>query len=134
MKRLLSLILGAWVAMTAAAAQGADPINDVIGGQLQSFNDRDVQGAWHYASPTIKDLFGDARNFGVMVQRAYPMVWDNADVRFLDRREIAGNLWQKVMIRDAQGGLHMLDYQMIQTPDGWQINAVQLLRAPDIGV
>ena len=84
-------------------------------------------------SPTIKRLFGDPGNFGMMVQRGYPMVWDNADVRFLDLREIAGNLWQQVMIRDANGGLHMLDYQMIETEDGWQINAVQLLPAPDVG-
>jgi hypothetical protein len=37
------------------------------------------------------------------------------------------------MIRDQLGGVHMLDYQMIQTPDGWRINGVQLLRAPDVG-
>ena len=69
----------------------------------------------------------------MMVQQGYPMVWDNADVRFLELRDVAGNLWQKVMVRDAKGGLHILDYQMIDTADGWQINGVQLLPAPDVG-
>jgi hypothetical protein len=68
-----------------------------------------------------------------MVQQGYPMVWDNADVRFLDLRDVAGFVWQKVMIRDAQGALHLLDYQMIETADGWQINGVTLLPAPDVG-
>ena len=48
-------------------------------------------------------------------------------MRFLELREIAGRLWQMVMIRDAQGDLHVLDYQMIETAQGWQINGVQLL-------
>ena len=119
--------------VTAAAAQDATAIEDVIGSQLEAFTDRDIDQAWTYASPNIKRLFGDPGNFGMMVQRGYPMVWDNTEVRFLELREIAGNLWQKIMIRDADGGLHMLDYQMIQTGQGWQINGVQLLPAPDVG-
>ena len=37
------------------------------------------------------------------------------------------------MVRDALGALAILDYQMIETPDGWQINAVQVLPPPDVG-
>ncbi len=133
MKRILAIVLGFWIAATAAWAQDADAIEGVIGNQLEAFNDRDVDAAWQYASPNIKRLFGNPGNFGMMVQQGYPMVWDNADVRFLELRDVAGNLWQKVMVRDAQGGLHVLDYQMIETADGWQINGVQLLPAPDVG-
>ncbi|MFA8443308.1 DUF4864 domain-containing protein [Yoonia sp.] len=131
--RILALVLGFWIAATAAAAQDSDAIEDVIGSQLEAFNNRDVSEAWQYASPNIKRLFGSSDNFGMMVQRGYPMVWDNADVRFLELRDVAGNLWQKVMVRDAQGGLHILDYQMVETAEGWQINGVQLLPAPDVG-
>ena len=134
MARISAALLALFLTVTAAFAQDAAAIEDVIGSQLEAFNDRDIDEAWRHASPTIKRLFGDPGNFGMMVQRGYPMVWDNADVRFLDLREIAGNLWQQVMIRDANGGLHLLDYQMIETDDGWQINAVQLLPSPDIGV
>ena len=114
----MAAFLGVFLTVSGAFAQDATAIEDVIGSQLEAFNDRDIDQAWTYASPNIKRLFGDPGNFGVMVQRGYPMVWDNAEVRFLELREIAGNLWQKVMIRDANGGLHLLDYQMIEGPDG----------------
>ncbi len=133
MMRILSLVLGLWLAATSVFAQDSDAIEGVIGNQLNAFNDRDINAAWQYASPNIKRLFGNPGNFGMMVQQGYPMVWDNADVRFLELRDVRGNLWQKVMVRDAQGGLHILDYQMIETADGWQINGVQLLPAPDVG-
>jgi hypothetical protein len=61
------------------------------------------------------------------------MVWDNADVSFLELRDINGFLWQKVMVRDKNGSLHILDYQMVETAEGWQINGVQLLPTPDVG-
>ena len=109
--RILVVVLSLWMAATPAFAQDSDAIEDVIGSQLQAFNNRDVSEAWQYASPNIKRLFGSSDNFGMMVQRGYPMVWDNADVRFLELRDVRGNLWQKVMVRDAQGGLHILDYQ-----------------------
>lgn len=133
MKRIFAAVFGLFLTVMPALAQDAQAIEDTIGSQLEAFNNRDVAQAWTYASPNIQRLFGDAGNFGMMVQRGYPMVWDNADVRYLELREIAGNLWQKVMIRDRNGGLHMLDYQMVNTENGWQINGVQLLPAPDVG-
>lgn len=133
MGRIFGLVFGLWFAATSVVAQDGDAIEGVIGSQLQAFNDRDVQEAWQYASPNIKRLFGDPANFGMMVQQGYPMVWDNAEVRFLELREIAGQQWQKVMVRDANGGLHVLDYQMVETETGWQINGVQLLPASDFG-
>ena len=131
--RILALVFGFWMAATAVFAQDSDAIESVIGNQLEAFNDRDISEAWQYASPNIKRLFGDSGNFGMMVQQGYPMVWDNADVRFLELRDLGGMVWQKVMVRDAQGGLHILDYQMIETAQGWQINGVRLLPAPDVG-
>ncbi len=131
--RILAFVFGFWMAATAVFAQDSDAIETVIGNQLEAFNDRDISEAWQYASPNIKRLFGDPGNFGMMVQQGYPMVWDNADVRFLELRDQGGMLWQKVMVRDAQGGLHILDYQMVETAQGWQINGVRLLPAPDVG-
>jgi len=131
--RVLVFLLGLWMAGTSALAQDADAIEGVIENQLEAFNNRDISEAWRYASPNIKRLFGSPYTFGMMVQKGYPMVWDNADVQFLELRDLRGTLWQKVMVRDARGGLHVLDYQMVETADGWQINGVQLLPAPDVG-
>lgn len=133
LRRLMTVLVLALATPLAAQDRNTD-IEAVIGGQLSAFNDRDVAGAWQYASPNIKGMFGTPENFGMMVQQGYPMVWTNSEVRYLELREISGRLWQKVMIRDAAGGLHVLDYQMIQTDAGWQINGVQILEAPDVGV
>lgn len=114
-----------------AQAQEA-PIQSTIQSQLDAFIADDVAAAFSYASPTIKGIFGSAENFGAMVAQGYPMVARPAAVQMLDLREVAGNLWQRVMITDAEGRTHLLDYQMIETAEGWQINAVQLL--PEAGV
>jgi Domain of unknown function (DUF4864) len=54
-------------------------------------------------------------------------------VQMLDLREVAGALYQRVLVRDAEGRGFMLDYQMVETPDGWRINGVDLLPQPDVG-
>jgi hypothetical protein len=132
MQKLIILVLGIW-AMTAvvAKAQDADAIENVIGSQLEAFNDRDVDAAWSFASPLIKRLFGSPNNFGMMVKRGYPMVWDNADVRFLELSIEDGAPMQTIMLRDPDGNLHFLAYKMIETANGWQIDGVQLLD-PDL--
>ncbi|NBT32816.1 MAG: DUF4864 domain-containing protein [Rhodobacteraceae bacterium] len=129
--RLPALVLMVWA--TGLFAQDRNAIESVISDQMDAFVERDIDRAWSHASPNIKGIFGNPDNFARMVSEGYPMVWDNSEVRFLELREVAGNLWQKLMVRDALGGLAILDYQMIETPDGWQINAVQILPPPDVG-
>lgn len=132
MGRIFTVFLWVWLMILPAFAQDQSAIEGVIGDQLQAFNDRDIDRAWDHASPNIQELFGNPSRFGDMVKQGYPMVWDNSDAQFMELRDISGTLWQKVMIRDARGNLHILDYQMIETPDGWQINGVQLLPSPDV--
>lgn len=132
MGRIFTILIWLWLMISPAFAQDQSAIEGVIGDQLQAFNDRDIDRAWDHASPNIQELFGNPSRFGDMVKQGYPMVWDNSDAQFMELREISGALWQKVMIRDARGNLHILDYQMIETPDGWQINGVQLLPSPDV--
>ena len=118
---------------TLPAAAQEKPIQDTIQNQLNAFQADDFATAFTYASPNIKGIFGTPENFGAMVSEGYPMVHRPAAVKMLELREVAGNLWQRVMITDEAGKTHMLDYQMVETPEGWQINGVQLLRAPDVG-
>lgn len=127
-------LYGAVLAASAlpALAQEA-PIQRVIQDQLDAFNAQDVPKAWTYASPNIKAIFGTPDNFGAMVQKAYPMVWQHGPVQMLELRSVAGNLWQRVMVTDAGGRSYLLDYMMVETKDGWQINAVQLLPQQGVG-
>ena len=129
---LAVLAASAFGSGVAATAQEA-PIQQTIQQQLDAFNAKDVGKAWTYASPTIKSIFVTEDNFGEMVQKVYPMVWQHGPVRMLELRTVAGNLWQRVMITDAAGDTYLLDYMMVETPDGWQINAVQLLPEQGVG-
>ena len=133
---ILPLILAAMLTASLSAAvaqQPPDPaIRDTIQGQFDAFLQGDVAGAFAFASPGIKGIFGTPERFGQMVRDGYPMVWQPGEVRFLDLRQVAGRLWQRVMVTDSAGRSHILDYQMLQTPEGWQIDAVQLL--PEAGV
>jgi hypothetical protein len=133
-RALLSLILITFTALAAPAQEARVPaIETTIQNQFNAFLQGDVTTAFSFASPAIKGMFGSPERFGQMVQQGYPMVWRPADVKYLELRNVAGNLWQRVMVTDQSGAVHMLDYQMVQTPEGWQINGVQLLPKGGVG-
>lgn len=131
MRRFLMMI-GLLAGLSGPAAAQNAAIESVIDNQIDAFLADDFARAFTFASPVIRDLFRTPENFGVMVRKGYPMVWRPADVRYLELREIGGSLWQTVQVTDADGNVHLLDYQMIPGEDGWKINAVQLLQAPGV--
>jgi hypothetical protein len=133
-RAVLPLVFVAFTALAAPAQETPVPaIEATIQNQFNAFLQGDVVTAFTFASPGIQSMFGSAERFGMMVQQGYPMVWRPADVKYLELRTVAGNLWQRVMVTDQSGGVHMLDYQMIQTQKGWQINGVQLLPSAGVG-
>jgi hypothetical protein len=129
---LYGLLTAAFLALPVAAQE--EPIQNTIQSQINAFLADDFATAFTFASPNIKGIFGTAENFGAMVKNGYPMVYRPATVEMGELREVAGNLWQRVRVVDQAGAAWFLDYMMIETPEGWQINAVQLLPAPDVGV
>ena len=108
-----------------AVAQDAD-VRAVISAQIEAFEIDDFEQAFTYASPTIRQVFRTPENFGVMVQRGFPMVWRPADVRFLELQNRDGALWQDVMVRDVAGDVFILEYAMIKLEAGWKINGVRI--------
>lgn len=129
---LFAALLATVLALPAAAQEA--PIRATIESQIEAFQADDFARAFTFASPTIKQMFGTPENFGVMVKQGYPMVYRPAEVQMMELREVAGNLWQRVRITDQAGAGWYLDYMMVETAEGWQINAVQILPAPDVGV
>ena len=109
------------------------PIQDAIRAQIMAFQADDFAKAFTFASPTIHQMFGTSDNFGAMVKQGYPMVWHPAAVDMLELRTVGGALWQRVRVTDSKGQSYLLDYQMMQGPDGWLINAVQMQKSPDVG-
>ena len=128
----LRLIAAAVLAALPAWAQ-EEPIQSTITAQIEAFRASDFETAFTYASPSIKQMFRTPANFGSMVVTGYPMVVNPAMVEMQDLRTVAGALWQRVRVTDQKGQAFLLDYQMIEGPDGWVINAVQLQKAADVG-
>ena len=132
--KLYGLVIAAAFALPALAQETRNPgIEATIQGQITAFLAEDVTTAFGFAAPNIKGFFGTAENFGAMVRQGYPMVWNPSAVRMLELRSERGNLMQRVMVTDQAGRTHLLDYQMLETAEGWQINGVQLLPEAGIG-
>lgn len=134
-KIFTGLVLAAAMTTSLGAQEvlAPDPgIESTIRSQMEAFRAEDVTAAFEFASPTIRNLFRTPENFGVMVQRGYPMVWRPEDVTFGALREIAGALWQRVIVTDADGKPHYLDYRMEMIDGAWRISAVQILQMPAV--
>jgi Domain of unknown function (DUF4864) len=127
-------LVAALVGLLAGPALAQEePIQQTITAQIEAFRAEDFERAYEYASPTIHGIFGPVENFANMVVTGYPMVVDPAMVEMQDLRNVAGNLWQRVRITDRKGQAFLLDYQMVEGPEGWLINAVQMQKAGDVG-
>lgn len=133
MRRLAILLALAPVIAALEAGAQSDPVQAPILQQFDAFRAGDMALAFSFASPTIKGIFGTPENFGAMVAQGYPMVHHPGSVRMLERRSEGGRLYQRVMVTDQAGRGYLLDYEMIETPEGWQINGVSLLPAPGVG-
>lgn len=132
MFRIAALTL--WLLLpTPVLAQAGDSIEGVIRRQIEAFLQDDFATAFTFASPGIQGMFGTPQNFGRMVRQGYPMVWRPSDLRFLGVEDRGGRRVQTVMIEDAAGTLHMLEYSMVQVDGAWRIAGVRILRAPEVG-
>ena len=135
MRRLFALLIALSLPLPASAQDAqppSPPIRATIQSQIDAMAAGDFAAAFTFAAPSIKGMFGTADRFEMMVRQGYPMVVAPRDVRMLELRSVAGNLWQRVLMVDGAGATHLLDYMMIETPEGWQIGAVHLL--PSQGV
>jgi hypothetical protein len=130
---LVATLMAGLIGTAPRAEEPAEAIRGVISDQIAAFRADDFATAFTFASPTIKRMFGTSERFGEMVRSGYPMVWRPADVRFTGLRDRGGRTVQDVLVIDQVGALHLLEYEMIETEAGWQINGVRVRRAGDVG-
>ena len=129
----MRVIYALFLAIGLATSAQADDVQDVISQQLEAFKADDFATAFSFASPAIKGIFGTPERFGMMVRQGYPMVWRPADVQFIGQETRDPLVYQRVMIRDADGTFHALEYEMIPTSEGsWQINGVRFIQPPEV--
>lgn len=136
MKHLFAAVLMLALSVMPGLAQDArsGEVTQTIQSQLDAFQKDDFSKAFTYASPTIKRLFGSPDRFGAMVRNGFPMVWRPSEVQFLEFKDVGGRISQTVLFRDANGVPTVLEYFMIKTPTGWQIDGVQPVEQPDVAV
>jgi hypothetical protein len=131
----LVLIVTPAAAQTPATDVGAadrGAIRGVIENQIAAFRRDDGPGAFAFASPNIKRIFGSPENFMAMVRQGYPQVYRPSSVAFGDLVRAEGTLLQLVDIVGPDGLPVVAVYEMERQPDGsWQINGCQLLRPPE---
>ncbi|MEM6408983.1 MAG: DUF4864 domain-containing protein [Pseudomonadota bacterium] len=126
------LLLAAATWPVQAQDARAEAVIGTIQSQLDAFQVDDFAKAFTYASPNIKRLFGNPARFGQMVRNGYPMVWRPSEVQFLEFKDQGGRVSQLVLFRDANGVPIVLEYFMVETSEGWQIDGVQPVQAPDV--
>lgn len=111
-----------------AFAQSSD-IQGVISKQVEAFQDNDLDRAFGYASPTIRDIFRDPARFGAMVERGYPMVWRPSSMKFGALKDLGGRNVQIVFFTDQEGRTFEAAYEMKMFKGQWLINGVAIREA-----
>lgn len=130
---LVGLILG-----LAASALGQDlssadrsAIRDVIQSQIEAFRRDDGAGAFGYASPSIRGMFGSPEIFMDMVRQGYQPVYRPRVFEFREITLLNGQVTQKVHVVGPDGRPVTAYYPMTQLPDGtWRIDGCYL-QAPE---
>lgn len=127
MRTFIATFFFAILAFGANAQDRSSDIRSTIESQLKALQQDDFAAAFEFASPNIQTMFRNSANFGMMVQRGYPMVWRPKNVTFLNLRQENGIPIQRILVTDQEGATFVLDYFMVRTDTGWRINGVSLL-------
>ncbi|MGF1660082.1 MAG: DUF4864 domain-containing protein [Rubrimonas sp.] len=136
MARLFRAALAALALTLAAPAQAgeAEDIRAVIERQLDAFQRDDWAGAFAFASPGIRGMFGTPERFGGMVRGGYPMVWRPSRVEMGPLEQGPRGPVQIVYFTDARGAVHVAAYEMVDIGGEWRIDGVRIRRMADAAV
>ena len=140
MRRALIIALGlmltrpAW-AQAAISADDQAAIRGVITRQIEAFEREDGDAAFAFASPRIREQFGNADRFLDMVRRAYPAVHRPRSVDFSELLLGDGTIVQQVELVGPGGEAELALYSMQRDASGnWRIDGCTLVRSARIGM
>ena len=128
----LSLVACLWLGAAGAAdttLPGAEwqAVQHVIAAQRTAIVARDADKAFSYASPRIRQQFGDAATFLSMVDAAYAPLASARYVEFLEGAVIDGLVVQPLRLIDADNTVRVALYTMERQRDGsWRIAGCQI--------
>ena len=114
----------------ALTAFDEEQIVSVVSAQLQAFQDDDFEKAYSYASPTIKTIFTDYKNFRDMVVGQYQAVYRPKSINIGSVSTEGGVPFLEVYLVDPDGIFVTAIYSMQQQENGsWLINGCFLSQA-----
>lgn len=102
-------------------------IRDIIGRQVAAFRRDDGESAFALASPRVRQQFGSAANFIVMVQNGYAAVYRPREFAFGELTVEGGEAVQEVHVTGPDGAPATAVYLMQRQADGaWRIDGCVL--------
>ena len=114
----------------AITASDEEEIISVVSAQLQAFQDDDFEKAYSYASPTIKTIFPDYKEFRDMVVGQYQAVYRPKSINIGSVSTEGGVPFLEVYLVDPDGIFVTAIYSMQQQENGsWLINGCFLSQA-----
>jgi hypothetical protein len=120
---------------TGLAQSDQDAIREVIEAQLAAFQRDDGATAFGFASPGIREKFGDAATFMAMVKSGYAAVYRPKSVAFDRLVDTGMGPDQMLRVIGPDGVAYTTHYIMQRQPDGrWMISACYLDRRSDKSV
>lgn len=122
------------LAAGAAPAGEAEDIQAVIEAQLERFQQDDWRGAFAFASPGIRSMFGTPERFGRMVRESYGMVWRPSRVEAGPLERGSRGPVQIMRFTDQSGVEWVAAYDMLDVNGEWRIAGVRIRPAEDFAV
>ena len=108
-------------------------IEQTIRRQLDAFTRDDADGAFGFATPDIRRMFGSSDNFLQMVRDNYEPVYRAASVTFVGLEAVEGQWVQGVQIVDGEGKVWRALFTMKRQPDKtWKVGGCQLVQTSAI--
>ena len=108
-------------------------IHKTISMQIQAFRENKPETAYSFASDFIKSKFPSPTIFMAMVKGSYPMIWSPQKYKFVEQRNHASNVIQRVVFTDTDDNLYFFDYLMLKSENVWRIHGVYLVEPGSVG-
>lgn len=124
------LLAGAAAAQTGHPVRPADAtaIRDVISRQVAAFRRDDAEGAFAFASPRVREQFGDATTFIRMVREGYLSVYRPREFAFGGLTVEGDEGVQEAHVTGPDGTPVTAIYLMQRQPGGaWRIDGCVLI-------
>jgi len=131
--KLSMTLLSAMLLWGHSVFADATKVQTVIQSQLEAIQSDNFSEAFEFAAPNIRMIFQSADRFGQMVRGGYPMVYRNRSVTYGKYSEDSQFSSQIVNLESLDGSVFQLRYDLVETPEGWKIQGVQILGRSSVG-